>query len=99
MFEPRQDAFCYDHGTVDDKSEIDGPEAHEVCRYTEQVHHRKGKQHREGYYRSDDQAGPYVPYQQYKDKYDDNATFHQVGGNCPDGSIYQFRPVEVRMDM
>ena len=83
-----------DHRTIDDQSEIQRPQAHEISRHPERIHHANGEHHRQRNDGGNDQPGAQVAEEEYKDQDDDQCPFEQIGLHRTDGPVHHFRPIQ-----
>ena len=92
------DALHDDHGPVHDQAEVDGPQAHQVGRDAQYVHHGHGKEHGQGNDGGHDQAGPPVAQQQYQNEDHDQPALDEVLLYRTDGRAHEFVAHQVGLD-
>ena len=94
MVESKHDRFYDDHGPINDQSEVECPEAHEVSGNAHGIHHPDGEEHGKRDHRGYDEPCAEVTQEEYQDENDDQCTFHEVRFHGTDGSIDHFCAVK-----
>src|SRR5690606_10991495 len=87
-------AFHDDHRPVDDDPEVDGPKAHQVGPYVENVHHHKGEQQRQRNGGGHNKAATPVAQKDHQYENYDQPPYHQVFGDGARGFGNKFASVE-----
>ena len=87
-----------DDRTIDDQTEVERAEAHQVCGNPALQHAETGHQHRDRDHQSCDQCCPEVAEQQEQHDDDQQRAFGQVLGDGFDRRIDERRPVEHRLN-
>ena len=91
----REDTLDDDDRTVDDDTEVDGAEAHQIGRDTEYAHENEGEEHRKRNDRGDDQAGAGVAEEYYEDDEDDDGALDKVADDGRNVTADKFRTVQI----
>ena len=86
------------HGPIDDQTEVDRTETHEIRRYFEIVHANDGREHRERDRRGHDEPGANLQKKDEEDRDDKQAAFDQVLARRVDRLIDEAGAVVERLD-